>query len=51
MAEFMYNNAKNTSTSQTVFELNYSYHLYISFKEDINPCFQFKTANKLSAKL
>ena len=26
MVEFVYNNAKNTSTGHTLFELNYSYH-------------------------
>ena len=51
MAEFVYNNAKNTSTGHTPFELNCSYHLRVSFKEDTNPCPWSKTANALSAEL
>ena len=38
VAEFVYNNAKNTSTGHTPFELNCGYHFYISFEEDTNLC-------------
>ena len=51
MAKFAYNNAKNLSTGHTLFELNYGYHLCVSFKEDTNPYSYLKSADKLSAKL
>ena len=38
MPEFDYNNAKNTSTGHTSFELNCSYHLGVFFKEDTDSC-------------
>ena len=51
MAEFVYNNAKNASIGHMPFELNYGYHLCVSFKEDINPCSQSKMTKELSSKL
>ena len=51
MAEFAYNNAKNASTGHTLFELNCSYHPYVSFKKDTGLCFRSKTADDLLAKL
>ena len=51
MAEFAYNNAKNSSTGHTPFELNYGYYPCISFEEDTNLHSQSKSANKLSAEL
>ncbi len=51
MAEFIYNNAKNANTGHTPFELNYSYHLWASYEEDVNPCCQSKSADKLATKL
>ena len=51
MAEFVYNNAKNTSTSFTPFELNCGYYPRVSYKEDLDPCSQSKTVKKLSSKL
>ena len=51
MAEFAYNNAKNSSTGHTPFELNCGYHPHVFFKEDINSCFLSKSADKLLAKL
>ena len=50
MAEFAYNNAKNACTSYTPFELNCSYHPYVSFDKDTNLCFRLKIADKLSAE-
>ena len=47
MAEFAYNNTKNTNTSHTPFELNCGYHSRVSFKEDIDPRSSFCSANKL----
>ena len=51
IAKFTYNNTKNASTGYTLFELNYGYHLRISFGKNTNPCLQSKTADKLSAEL
>ena len=51
MAEFAYNNAKNASTSHMPFELNCGYHPWMSYKEDVNSCFQSMLADKLSAEL
>ena len=39
MADFVYNNAKNASTSHTPFELNYGYYPQMLYKEDVNPRF------------
>ena len=51
MAEFAYNNAKNASIDYTPFELNYGYHPWMSYKEDVNPHSQSKSADKLLAEL
>ena len=51
MTKFVYNNAKNASTSHIFFELNWVYHLYVSFEENINLCSQSKTADELSIGL
>ena len=51
MAKFAYNNAKNTSTGHTLFELNCGYHSWVSYKEDINLCSKSKSANKLLVEL
>ncbi len=51
MAEFTYNNAKNASTSHTPFELNCDFHPQASYKEDVNPCSQSKSADKLATEL
>lgn len=51
MAKFAYNNAKNTSISHTLFELNCGNHPNVSYKKDINPCFKTKSVNKLVTKL
>ena len=51
MAEFSYNNAKNTSTGHTPFELNCNYHSKVFFKEDVDPCSRFHSANKLAEEL
>ncbi len=48
MAEFAYNNAKNTSTGHTSFKLNCSYHPKISFEEDVDPYSKSRSANKLA---
>ena len=51
MAEFTYNNAKNAGTGHTFFELNYGYHLQMSYKEEVDSCSKSKSVNKLSAEL
>ena len=51
MTEFAYNNAKNASTGHTPFELNCGFYPRISYKENVNPHSQSKSANELSAKL
>ena len=51
MAEFAYNNAKNTSTNYISFELNCGYHLQVFYKKDVNLCFQSKLVDKLATKL
>ncbi len=51
IAEFAYNNAKNASTGQTPFELNYGYHPRVSFKEDIDPHSRSHSINELAKEL
>ena len=51
MAEFAYNNARNTSTDHTLFELNIGYHPQVSYEEDVDPRSQSKLADKLLAEL
>ena len=51
MAEFAYNNAKNSSTGHTPFKLNCGYHPCIFFEKNTDPRSQSKSANKLSAEL
>ena len=51
MAEFAYNNAKNASTSYTLFKLNYGYYSYIFYKKDFDPCLKLKTVEKLFFEL
>ena len=51
IAEFAYNNAKNTNTSHTLFKLSYSYHSKVLFKEDINFYLRFCSIDKLAKKL
>ena len=50
MAEFVYNNANNASTSYTSFELNCNYHPRILYEEEVNPRSKSKSANKLSTE-
>ena len=51
MAEFAYNNAKNASTGHTPFELNCGCHPWMSYKKDVNPRSQSKSADELLTKL
>ena len=51
VVEFTYNNAKNTSTGHTLFELNCSYHPQVSFEEDINPRSESRSTDELANEL
>lgn len=51
MAKFAPNNIKNASTGLMVFKLNCGYYSLILYKNDVNPCFMLKSADKLLAKL
>ncbi len=51
IAEFTYNNAKNASTGHMSFELNCGYHPQASYKQDIDPRSQLKSADKLATEL
>ena len=51
MAEFAYKNAKNASTDYTPFELNCGYHPCVSYKKNIDPRSQSKSADDLANEL
>ena len=51
MVEFAYNNAKNSSTGHTPFELNCGYHFCVSFEKNTDPHSQSKSVDELLAKL
>ena len=51
MAEFAYNNIKNTSTGYTHFNFNCRYHPRISYEENLDPRSKSRTAEELSSKL
>ena len=51
MAEFAYNNSRNASTGHTPFKLNCGYHPRMSYKEEVDPRSQSKSADKLSKEL
>ena len=51
MAEFTYNNIKNTSIGHTLFELNCGYYPRVSFEEDVDPRSRSCSANKLAEEL
>ena len=51
MAEFAYNNTKNTIINQMPFEFNYRYHFQVFYKKDLNFSLKSKFAKKLSFKL
>ena len=50
MAKFAYNNANNSSTGLTPFELNCGYYPQMLYKEDVEFHSQFKLSDKLLAK-
>lgn len=51
MAQFVYNNVKNATIDCTFFELNYAYHLWVSYKKDIDSYSKSKIPEELSFKL
>ena len=51
MAEFAYNNAKNTCTSYILFKLDYGYYPKVSFKENFDLSIKSYSINKLAEKL
>lgn len=51
MTEFAYNNVKNSSINQILFKFNYEYNQKILYKDDVDFCFQSKTAVEQSAEL
>ena len=51
MVEFAYNNAKHASMEYTSFELNCKYHLYVSYKENVEPHSRSKVADELIEEL
>ena len=51
MAEFAYNNAKNTSTGHMFFKLNCSFYPQVSFEVNINLFPKSCSANKLTKEL
>ena len=51
MTKFAYNNAKNASIGHTPLKLNYGYHSWMSYKDDVDSRFQLKSADKLATEL
>ena len=51
MAKFIYNNAKNTSTGYTSFELNCRYHPRVSYDEDFDLRSKSRNTEELSSEL
>ena len=51
MAEFEYNNAKIISVNHNSFELNWDYHLRVSYKKEIDSLSKSKSAKELAVKL
>ena len=51
MAKFIYNNAKNVSTTYTPFELNCGYHSRMLYKKKVDFCSKSKLVDQLSAEL
>ena len=47
MAEFAYNNTKNANIGYISLKLNYGYHPWELYEEQVDPRFKSKSANKL----
>ena len=50
MAEFVYNNVKNTSTNHILFKIYYKYYLKVYFEDETNFYSRSYFANKLANK-
>ena len=50
IAEFAYNNTKNTNTGHASFELNCGYHFCLFYMQDIDFCLNSKFTEKLSSE-
>ena len=51
MTEFAYNNAKNSSTGHTLFELNYGFYPQVFFEENVKSRSKFCSVNKWAKEL
>lgn len=51
IAEFAYNNAKNTSTGHSPFEIICVFYPSASYKDDVDPLSKSKVADKLATEL
>ena len=51
IAEFAYNNTKNTKMDQTPFEHNCGFYLQVLFEKDVDPCSRSGSTNKLAEEL
>ncbi len=51
MTEFVYNNTKNANTDHTLFKFYCSYHLKVSFLEDIDYRLRSRSVNELVKEL
>lgn len=51
MAEFAYDNVKNANTGHMLFELNCSFYPRVSYKENVNFLFQWKSVDELANEL
>ena len=51
MAEFAYNNTKNTNNNYTPLKLNCRFHPRVSYKEDINSRSKSKIVDQLATEL
>ena len=51
IAEFTYNNVKNTSMTYTLFELNFEYYSCIFYKKNVDYCSMSKAVDELPKNL
>ncbi len=51
IAEFAYNNAKNTSIGYMSFNLDFGFYTRASHKENVDPCSYSKSTNELANEL
>lgn len=51
MADFVYNNTKNANIGHMFSKLNYDYHLYLAYKDEVNPGSKSASSNKTTKEL